>query len=147
MTTAGELVLAEQLGDLQEIAASKQWEFARAFVLGMPARDGSRFWLFVECDAFPALPPAWHWYNPKTRALDQRADTPKGGTFFHDSGRICAPWNRLAYTSCDPAGPHGDWELASWAANPQTGKCTTLCAMALRIHVELNSERFQGQLG
>jgi hypothetical protein len=147
MATAGELVLAEELGDLQEIAMSRQWDFEDGFNLGMPARDGSRFWLRVDCADYPAQPAAWHWYNPQTGALDRRADTPTGGGFLHPSGRICAPWNRLAYKQCDPDGPHGDWELASWAANPRTGKCTTLAAMALRLFVELNSKHYQGRLG
>lgn len=147
MPTAAELVLGEQLGELQEIANSRQWEFERAFIIAMPARDGSRFWLLVDCGGYPALPPAWHWYNPKTRALDQRVDTPNGGGFFHSSGRICAPWNRLAYKKVDPEGPHDDWDQASWMSNPNTGKCTTLAAMALRIFVEMNSERYQGRLG
>jgi len=132
---------------LREIVAPRSWELTPAFILGLPARDGSRFWLFVECDRFPAIPPAWHWFNPNTKALDQPPDTPKGGQFFHGSGRICAPWNRLAYQSVDPKGPHGDWNLANWMTNPHTGHCTTLSAMALRITSELSASTYEGRLG
>jgi hypothetical protein len=113
----------------------------------VPAHDGSRLFLKAECDGLQQKPPAWHWYNPETSALDAPADTPKGsGGYFHSSGHICAPWNRLAYKSVDPAGPHGDWELSNWMANPKTGACTTLSAMALRIAIELGSSRYTGRM-
>ena len=147
MPTAGELVFEEQFGHLRENAGSRGWSLERAFILGMKARDSSQYWLLVDCSDYPAAPPAWHWYNPSTRALDQPADTPKGGGFLHSSGRICAPWNRLAYKKIDPNGPHDDWDLASWMTNPKTGKCTTLSGMALRIHVEMNGEQYQGRMG
>lgn len=147
MITAGELAFVEQFGNLQEIATSKEWQLDRAFILGMKAGDGSQYWLLVDCTGFPAMPPAWHWYDPDTRTLDQAAATPKGSGFLHSSGRICAPWNRLAYKTIDPQGPHGDWDLTSWLSNSYTGKCTTLSAMALRIFVELNSNHYTGRLG
>ena len=147
MATAGELVFEEQFGHLREIAASREWPLERVFILGMKARDGSQYWLLVDCSDYPALPPAWHWYNLATKLLDQLADAPKGSGFLHSSGRICAPWNRLAYKKIDPNGPHDDWDLANWMTNPKTGDCRTLSAMALRIHVELGSERYQGRMG
>jgi hypothetical protein len=147
MATASDLVFEEQFGHLQENAGSREWPLVRGFILGMEARDGSHYWLLVNCSDYPALPPEWHWYNPSTRALDQPADTPKGSGFLHSSGRICAPWNRLAYKKIDPNGPHDDWDLVNWVTNPNTGKCTTLSAMALRIHVEINSEHYQGRMG
>ena len=115
------------------------------FILGLKARDGLEYWLLVDCSDYPVLPPAWHWYTT-AKLLDQRADAPKGSGFFHSCGRICASWNRLAYKKVDPAGPHGDWELTGWKANPKTGGCTTLSAMALRIDVELNGARYQGRM-
>jgi hypothetical protein len=147
MATAGELVFEEQFGHLREIAASREWPLERAFILGMKARDGSQYWLLVDCSDYPAMPPVWHWYNPATKLLEQPADTPKGSGFLHSSGRICAPWNRLAYKKIDPNGPHDDWDLANWMTNPKTGNCITLSAMALRIHVELGSARYQGRMG
>lgn len=147
MATVGELVIEEQFGHLLENAASREWPLERAFILGMKAHDGSQYWLLADCSDYPALPPAWHWYNPATRLLNQPADTPKGSSFLHSSGRICAPWNRLAYKKIDPSGPHDDWDLTNWMTNPKTGNCTTLSAMALRIHVELSSARYQGRMG
>ena len=147
MATAAQLVFEEQFGHLMENAASQGWPLERAFIIGMKARDGSQYWLLVDCSDYPALPPAWHWYNPATRLLDQPADTPKGSGFLHGSGRICAPWNRLAYKKIDPNGPHDDWDLANWISNPKTSDCTTLSAMALRINVELSSARYQDRTG
>ena len=151
MPTATDLVFAEQFTHLCQVADNKGWALKPAdgpgFVLGLPARDGSRLFLKVECGGFPGKPPAWHWYNPETEAVDAPAETPKAsGGYFHSSGRICAPWNALAYKSVDPQGPHGDWELSNWLANPKTGACTALAAMALRLAVELVSSRYTGRM-
>ena len=62
MATAAELIYAEQLGHLREIAIAKGWGLVELedlrFALGLPARDGYRFWLFTGCDNFPVNPPA-----------------------------------------------------------------------------------------
>jgi hypothetical protein len=151
MTTVLEIVLQEQVLRLREIAENRGWFFELksndSFVIGFPARDRSMFWLRVDCDGFPGLPPAWHWYNVQTQQIDQPTDTAIGQGFLHGSGRICAPWNRLAYKNVDPAGPHSDWTLANWMTNPYTRECRTLAAMALRVFVELQSERFQTRMG
>lgn len=152
MPTATELAFTEQFSHLCEIATSRAWDLRKdgctGFLLALPARDGSRFWLKVECDGFPCSPPAWQWYNPENSALNQKPDTPLGsGGYFHGSGRICAPWNRQAYQQVDPKGPHGDWQLSNWITNPKTGGCTTLSAMALRLAIELSSMRYQGRAG
>lgn len=147
MATAGELVFDEQFGHLREIANSKEWQLESGFVLGITARDKSQYWLQVDCTDYPALPPAWHWYSPATKILDQPSVTPKGAGFLHSAGVICAPWNRLAYKKLNPNGPHDDWELANWMSNPKTGGCTTLAAMALRIFVEMNSDSYTGRMG
>ena len=152
MATVAELSIDEETGPLKEIAAHKGWEFERLddlrFSLGLPARDGTMFWLLCDCDRYPSVPPAWHWYNPKTEMRDQPKDTPKGGTFFHQQSKvICAPWNRLTYKSENPHGPHSDWAIGDWRANPRTGACKTLPAMALRIAVELRAPAYEGRGG
>ena len=152
MATVTDLVFQEQFDHLCEVAAHKHWDLARTdepgFVLGLPARDRSRFALQVICSDYPTVPPIWNWYDVKTGAPNQPSDTPKGeGGYFHGSGRICAPWNRIAYKQEDPKGPHGNWNLANWISNPRTNGCTTLAAMALRVAVELASQRFQGRWG
>ena len=152
MVTVTDLVFAEQFGHLREVAEHKHWDLTcidgPGFILILPARDGSRFALQVICSNYPTLPPIWNWYNCDTKACNLPCDTPKGkGGYFHGSGRICAPWNRIAYKQEDPAGPHEDWELANWISNPKTNGCTTLTAMALRVAVELVSSRYQGLQG
>src|SRR5262245_61767003 len=138
-TTVAQLSVDEEIVPLTQIASGRGWTIERvdqtSFVLTLPARDGSSFSLLCRCDGYPGMPPAWHWYNPKTRAIDQPADTPTGGAFFHPSGVICAPWNRLAYRTEDARGPHADWTIGSWKSNDRTGACQSLAAMALRISV------------
>ena len=151
MSTVAELTVADEISPLEEIAARRGWKVERQdggkFVVGMQARDESWFWLLCSCDRYPAMPPAWHWYHPETGERDRPHNTPEGGQFFHGHGVICAPWNRLAYKSEDPRGPHGDWSIGNWKANPRTGECKTLAAMALRIFTELRRETFTGRKG
>ena len=150
MTTVTDLVFAEQFGHLREVAELRGWPLEQiegpGFTLVLPARDGSRFGLHVLCDGYPGTPPAWRWCSPDSGDSDQPADIPKGsGGYFHGSGHICAPWNRFAYKQVNSRGPHGDWELSTWMTNPKNGSCTTLAAMALRMAVELQSERYKGR--
>jgi hypothetical protein len=152
MATATELVFAEQFGHLKQIAENRGWSLRETdgpgLILGMTARDGSRFSLKAICDRFQAVPPAWHWHDPESGELDRAANSPKGsGGFFHGAGVICAPWNRLAYKSIDARGPHENWEISNWMTNSDTGRCTTLSAMALRMAVELSSPRYSGRVG
>lgn len=150
MATAGDIVYSSEFEALTKIAATRGWPLrvleARSFLLGLRARDDLWWYLLVDCEGYKATPAAWHWCTSKGADLDSAKVSPKGqGGYFHGSGRICAPWNRLSYKAVDPAGPHGDWQLANWISNPKTGGSRTLSAMALRMHVELSSERYQGR--
>jgi len=151
VTTATELLVEEECEALERNAFLLGWTFAKIdgenFVVGMKARDESAFFLWAQCDRYGAIPPAWHWYSPETKLRDQPKDTPEGGSFFHDHGVICAPWNRLAYKAVDQRGPHPEWELATWRTNPNTKGCKTLSAMAIRIFCELQAETFKGRRG
>jgi hypothetical protein len=137
MPTAAELCVEAEYSALEENARLMGWKLERtsptSFILGLPASDGSWFWLNCIADKYSAEPPAWHWYNPQTKALDDLKDTPKEAGFFHSNGVICAPWNRLAYKTVDSRGPHDNWDIGNWRKTPENGACRTLSAMALRI--------------
>lgn len=63
-------------------------------------------------DGYRALPPAWHVVVPGTDRDAGPEDFPKAGSgtsIFHGNLVLCAPWNRLAYKSVNPTGPHEDW--------------------------------------
>lgn len=135
MPTGAELAVIAELDVARDLAETRNWDLASPiFTVGLPAKDGTRIHFMVFCDRYPELPPAWHFWNPETRLLDQPADTPAGGSFFHASGVICAPWNRLAYTA---PGPHPEWEIGNWRHNPHTGGTTSIQAMVQRLAVEL----------
>ena len=148
MATVAELAVAEEYPALEENAVLLGWKLERltptSFTLTMPATDGSFFSVLCLAERYSAEPPAWHWYNTGTKKLDEPQDTPKEVGFFHQKGVICAPWNRLAYQTVDPRGPHNDWQIGAWRNNPQTGGCKTLSAMAQRIALELKL-RMQGR--
>jgi hypothetical protein len=149
VTTIAELSIDAEFGPLEEAAAHHGWLLKRVsvpvFMLDIKARDGTWFSLHADCTGYDATPPAWHWRDIETNLLDQPGSMPAGGGYFHGNGVICAPWNRLAYQTIDPRGPHGDWTIGDWRTNPRTGACTTLAAMALRIGFELTKESFSGQ--
>lgn len=141
MATASEIILESQLAALRQNAEVHGWFFemvdSTTIVVGFPAKDNSEMALFVKCDGYPGEPPAWHWYNRESKAIDALGDTPTGGNFFHGHGVVCAPWNRLAYKNKDPRGPHGNWDIGNWVTVPETGGTRTLAAMAERIAHEL----------
>lgn len=149
MATAAELTVAEELIPLRETAADWGWALKEisplTFLLGLPASDGSVFYLLVDCDDYAVTPPAWRWCDIDGGSIDAPHCTPDGSGFFHQNSVICAPWNRLAYSTIDARGPHGDWAIGDWKSNSYTKGCTTLCHMALRLFVELNSPRHKKQ--
>ena len=150
MVAVDDLVVAPQVAEVEKIAQLHGWPFVRigprCFRVSLSAHNGDVYQLEVECVGFPALPAAFHWRNAETGQLDGRADAPapyrRYPNFFHDTGRICAPWNRLASTT---GGPHERWEQASWQEQEETKGTVTLAAMVLRVHSELRSERYQGR--
>jgi len=146
MPTAAELTVAEEMVALRELAAGRGWRLKEIdplhFHLGLPARDQSWFYMLVDCVNHPVQPPAWNWCDAEGTHTDRPSDRPGGSGFLHSKGVVCAPWNRLAYTSVDSRGPHGDWTIGEWQKNSHTKGCTTLAHMALRIYIELNGPRF-----
>jgi hypothetical protein len=64
----------------------------------------------AHLDDYKALPPAWHVLVPGTDhdAGPEDFPRPAGTSIFHSNLVLCAPWNRLAYRSVNPQGPHGD---------------------------------------
>ena len=146
VTAVDDLIVEPQIEDVAQIARCHGWLFERVgercFRLSSSARDGDVYQLEVDCDGFPVQPPAFHWRNPSTGNLDLPADAPRPFGFFHSSGRICAPWNRLASM---PGGPHTEWVRSRWREQAETGGTTTLAAMVLRIHRELRSNQYRGR--
>lgn len=148
--TATELLFSEEFEQLAAVGKDQGWVVTRdgptGLLLSVPASDGTDLWLKCEATTYPTEPPAWRWCGPEGKEPDELRHTAVGGAFFHDHGVICAPWNRLAYQSVDSRGPHGEWVLGDWKANPYTGQCTTLAAMASRIAVEARL-RFKARKG
>ena len=146
MPTVGDAIVAKQIEDVKANSHLYRWEFARVgeyrFRVTLAANNGDAYQLEVDYQGFPGQPPAFHWRDPGTGKLDQLAASPTPYNYFHGSGKICAPWNRLA-SSGD--GPHKEWVLANWQSNPYTKKTTTLSAMILRIQTELMREDYQGR--
>ena len=146
MATVEDLVVQREVAAVEEIAQLHNWPFerirARSFRVTLSAQDSDVYQIEVEFDGYPAQPAAFHWRNQQTGQLDELADTPAPYGLFHPSGRICAPWNRLAST---PGGPHTNWIQANWQQQNETRGTVSLAAMVLRIHSELLSRHYKGR--
>ena len=146
MPTVSDGIVAKQIEDVEANSHLYRWEFARVggyrFRITLAANDGDTYQVEVDYEGFPGQPPAFHWRDEDTGKLDQPASSPAPYNYFHDSGKICAPWNRLASSE---DGPHKEWVLADWQSNPYTMGTTTLSAMVLRIHTELMRDRYKGR--
>lgn len=141
-----DLSLEPEIATVAALAARRNWGFDRAsdtaFRVSLTAKDGEVYQLEVDCERYPLQPPAFHWRNPTTGVLDQSNTMPAQGGYFHGSGCICAPWNRLASA---PGGPHQDWAQVDWRENARTGATRTLAAMVIRLSHELQSANYGGR--
>ena len=146
MGTVDDLAVEREIAAIEENAQIHGWPLEwvgpRCFRISLRARNGDIFQLEVECEGFPVQPAAFHWRSQETGQLDQLADAPAPYNYFHSSGNICAPWNRLAST---PDGPHPQWVQANWMQQAETKRTVTLAAMVSRIHHELRSDRYKGR--
>ena len=148
MATVEDFVIGQQIAEVEEIARLHRWPFEqvgpRCFRVCFDARNGDLYQIEIVCDKFPARPAEFHWRNPKTGHLNELSDSPLPYQFFHDTGKICAPWNRLASAQ---GGPHPEWAEADWKQQPETKGTVTLAAMVIRIHHELRSKLYRGKRG
>ena len=146
MPTVSDAIVAKQIEDVISNSHLNGWEFEIVgdcrFRVSLTAKGGDSYQVEVDYKGFPGLPPAFHWRDKETGELDQLASSPKQYNYFHESGRICAPWNRLA---SGEGGPHQEWVLADWQSNKYTKGTTTLSAMILRIQAELMSDNYLGR--
>ena len=150
MPTVEDLVIEREIEAVRDNARLHGWPFEwvgpRCFRVTLSARNGDTYQTEIECEAFPVQPAAFHWRNPNTGQLDVLADAPEpynvGNNFFFPTGRICAPWNRLASTE---GGPHQEWVQTNWMQQAETKGTVTLAAMVSRLHHELRSQRYRGR--
>ena len=150
MATVEDLVVERQIEAVSENAHLHGWPFERVgprcFRVTLTTHNGDTYQVEVECDGFPVRPAAFHWRNQETGQLDALADSPEpyntGDNFFFPTGRICAPWNRLASTV---GGPHREWDQSNWMRQAETKGTVTLAAMVTRLHHELRSRRYRGR--
>ena len=146
MATVEDLAVDREIEAVKENAQLHDWPFERVgprrFRVTLTANNGDIYEVEVECDRFPVQPAAFHWHNQETGEQDEPADSPAPYGFFHSTGRICAPWNRLASTD---GGPHRKWVQANWMQQTETKGTVTLAAMVTRLHHELRSQQYRGR--
>lgn len=141
--------LREELALIKELAATHRWgiipDYARLTVLvTMRAHNGDPFIVEIRCDDYKQAPPFFEFIDPDTGEAGTRHAYPRTiDSFFHDSGPcICAPFNRKAYQSVVPTGPHGDWNLGEWqnatANNTRWGNYSKLGDMLGLIYTRLS---------
>ena len=146
MGTVEDLAVEREIEAVEENAQLHGWPFERVgprrFRVTLTAHNGDIYEVEVECDRFPVQPAAFHWRSQETGRTDEPADSPAPYGFFHSTGRICAPWNRLASTD---GGPHRECVQANWMQQAETKGTVTLAAMVARLHHELRSQQYRGR--
>ena len=146
VATVEDLAVEREIEAVRQNAEVHGWPFEvvdpRRFRVTLTAHNGDIYQIEVECEGFPVQPAAFHWRNQDTGKLDDPADSPARYGFFHGTGRICAPWNRLASTE---GGPHREWDQANWMQQAETKGTVKLAAMVTRLHHELRSQHYRGR--
>ncbi len=83
------------------------------FFTGQHPSDRSMMRIAANLDGYRSVPPAWTFEDPARqreagRFFPRPGRIPSGrSSIFHSSGRICVPFNRLAYKNL--GGPHSNW--------------------------------------
>lgn len=150
VSTVEDLAIEQEIAAIEGNAQFHGWLFERigprTFRVCLSAHNGDEYQIEVDCSEFPTRPAEFHWRNRETGELDRVSDSPQpfggGGNYFFPTGRICAPWNRLASTD---GGPHPEWSQSGWKQQPETRGTVTLAAMVLRVHHELKNENYLGR--
>lgn len=112
--------LEQELGGVRELGRVHRWgvipDFDRLIVtVTMYSHNDDLFIIEAQCENYKEVPPFFEFIDPKTGARGTKAAYPKGNdSFFHDAPCVCAPFNRKAYKTVDPLGPHSDWNLGDW---------------------------------
>jgi hypothetical protein len=102
--------------------------------------DGSPIRWHADVAGYRAVPPAWT-VAPTASGAAVRfptGDALPGGkpSIFHSHKKICAPFNRLAYTQ--HGGMHGDWgEAVQWLSVKGHVEAKSLAEMLAQIDIHL----------
>lgn len=158
-STISRAIVLEELGRVEAVAKTFGWDIAPdpsglLFTATLTAHTSDRFVLEVECHDYREVPPLFEFVDPETGERGVPRAYPKSNdSLFHSSGPcICAPFNRKAYKSVFPSGPHGDWDLGNWTNSRANGfnwsNVSTLGDMLGLIQTRLSRpELYCGRLG
>jgi hypothetical protein len=123
--------------------------------LTLPQQEtGATYYLRGTLSEYRALPPEWSFTDSAWTAVGRPVDFPRavqtcfGASIFitfQDRAVICAPFNRLAYTS--HSGPHGDWGgVGNWLnAGPGRIHAETIGDMLQAVYRDFTVTR--GRMG
>jgi hypothetical protein len=152
-------IVLEELGRVEAVARTFGWEITLdasglLFMVALTAHTGDRFALEVECRNYREVPPLLEFLDPETGERGVPRAYPKSNdSLFHTSGPcICAPFNRKAYKSLFPTGPHSNWDVGNWTTSRANGfdwsNVSTLGDMLGLIQARLSRpELYRGRLG
>lgn len=104
----------------------------------------------ITFDNYPEIPLLIDFINPKDDRMNIPGAYPKNrDSFFHPNGPcICNPCSRKSYKEYIQSGPHGDWKMIGWQANPQIGTLKTLDVILQTIYSRIsNPAIYLGRMG
>jgi len=141
-----ELVAVRELGRMHKWGIIPEFSVPRVTVT-LYAYNGDLFIIEARCDDYKELPPFFEFIDPLTGECGTKAGYPNGhDSFFHQAPCLCAPFNRKAYKTIDPLGPHADWSIGDWTRSMANGTAwenyTTLADMFGLVQTRLGRKDF-----
>jgi len=120
-------ILEQELRGVRELGRTHRWGVIPDFghlllTVTMYSFTGDLFIIEARCDNYKEVPPFFEFIDPLTGERGTKAAYPKGhDSFFHEAPCLCAPFNRKAYKTIDPLGPHADWTIGDWMRSTANG--------------------------
>lgn len=118
----------DELAVVEGLALLRGWEIIPDYEtlvvrVTMYAHNGDQYIVEIECDGYKEQPPFFEFIDPDSGERGTPRAYPRASdSFFHDSGPcICAPFNRKAYKSGVPTGPHAEWNFGDWQTSTANG--------------------------
>lgn len=152
-------LVRQELEQARALAETYAWAIAVdgsgvVVTANLRAYTGELFVVELECTNYREQPPLVEFLEPDTGARGTRRAYPRStDSLFHESGPcVCAPFNRKAYKTLYPTGPHGDWPLGDWAAcranNYDWARVATLGGILGVLQARLDRpDTFRGRMG
>ena len=147
MSTISHLTVEEELAFLREVAESRGWVLQQQdplhFSLRLPASEVRTITFRSIATIIRSSRRRGTGAMPTAAGATTVPTRPQAPAFSIRTASFALRGIVSRTRQVDARGPHPEWVMGDWRNNPHTKGCKTLCAMALRIFVELNGPHYK----